>query len=663
MSASITDTHREVLRALADTVVPSIPHADDPTGFWAISGTDLRVDAALETALSAMPEAQRAGLLGLLDGLHAHGFVEATVELREQIIDGVGLLGAPAAGAMNALVSLALAFGYAGPDPQTGTNPMWAGFGYPGAPDIEPGDGGFATFVPGTPVIEADVCVIGSGAGGGLIAGVLAGTGLDVVVLEAGGNHHEADFSGLELPAFQQLFWQGGPTPTADFNVTLLAGATVGGGPTVNWSNCLRTPDHVRRQWAEEFGLPGVDGPDFDRHLDAVWTRLGVTADCSDLNGPHERMRDGADELGWKFTKLSRNAAPDAYCPDTAGYIGLGDRSGAKLDVRRTYLADAVAAGARVITGCTARRVLSENGCATGVSASYVHPVTGAVSELTVHAPRVVVSCGSLESPALLLRSGIGGPAVGQNLHLHPVVATLALHDEPQRGWWGAPMTAMVDEFADVEDGHGFLIQGVQWSNSLIAGGMSRSSNRELKETMAQLENAAWFVGIPRDRGCGRVSIDQDGNTVVHYDVTDEVDVRNEQRSIETQIRLHAASGAREIIPFAGTTMRWRHGDDLEEFIDFMKNVPLGAGGHRVFSAHQMSSCRMGVDPQTSVADVWGELHDTAGVYIGDASALPTATGVNPMISTMAMAHRTADAILRTVQGSVQDSVAEPVAQ
>ena len=142
--------------------------------------------------------------------------------------------------------------------------------------------------------VDCDVVVVGSGAGGGLIAGVLAEAGHDVVVLEAGGSHNEADFAGLELPAFQQMFWRGGPTPTADFNVNLLAASTLGGGPTVNWSNCLRTPDWVREQWARESGLEGVDGADFDRHLDAVWRRLGVNDRCSDLNGPHERMRDGA---------------------------------------------------------------------------------------------------------------------------------------------------------------------------------------------------------------------------------------------------------------------------------------------------------------------------------------------------------------------------------
>jgi choline dehydrogenase-like flavoprotein len=264
----------------------------------------------------------------------------------------------------------------------------------------------------------------------------------------------------------------------------------------------------------------------------------------------------------------------------------------------------------------------------------------------------VVVACGSLESPALLLRSGIGGPAVGRYLHLHPVIATLAVHAEPQRPWWGAPMAAMVDEFADIEDGYGFLIQGAQWATSIVAGGMARSSGEELKETMARLENAAWFIGLARDRGHGSVTIDAAGNAVVRYALTDEVDVRVAHRSIEAQIRLHAASGAQEIVPFAATSTRWRAGDDLEAFIAAMQRIRLGAGGHRLFSAHQMSSCRMGTDPAASVANPWGELHDSPGVYIGDAGSLPTATGVNPMISIMAIAHRTAEAIVQAARTS-----------
>ncbi|HTN26123.1 MAG TPA: GMC family oxidoreductase [Solirubrobacteraceae bacterium] len=650
MSSVFTDTQRAVLAALADTLVPALERPDDPTGFWAASGSDLCADAGVAHVLAGLAPQQLQGLQGLLDGLGVLGFATGSQRSREQLLRNVALMGAAPAAGMSALVSLTLAFAYSAPDPRTGCNPTWQAIGYPGPPRMQPGRSArIETTVPDGPdaLLEADVCIVGSGAGGGLIAGVLAQAGLDVVVLEAGAAYGEADFSGLELPAFQQLFWRGGPTPTADFNLTLLAAATLGGGPTVNWSNCLRTPSWVREQWARESGLEGIDGPDFDRHLDAVWSRLGVNDGCSDLNGPHERMRDGAAALGWSFAPVARNADPAHYSPDSAGHIGFGDRSGAKNDVRHTYLQDAVAAGARVVAGCRAERVLvDEGGAAAGVHATWTDPRTAAVAPLEVRARRVVVAAGSLESPALLLRSGIGGPAVGRNLHLHPATAFLGLYPDEQRPWWGAPMTALVDEFADVEDGYGFLIEGAQWAPSIIAGGIARASGAEHKETMARLANAAWLIGLQRDRGHGSVAIDESGNAVVRYALDDELDVRVARRSIEAQIRIHAAAGADEIVPFAATDVRWRRGEDLEAFIAAMQRIPLRAGGIRLFSAHQMSSCRMGDDPATSVADPSGQVHGTPGVYIGDASALPSASGVNPMISTMALAHRTAAAVL-----------------
>src|SRR5262249_13425473 len=179
----------------------------------------------------------------------------------------------------------------------------------------------------------------------------------------------------------------------------------------------------------------------------------------------------------------------------SAGHIGFGDRSGAKLDIRRTYLRDAVDAGARVLANCTAQRVLVEDGRAAGVQAAYTDPQTGATSSVTVRASRVVVACGSLESPALLLRSGIGGPAVGRYLRLHPVLGFLGIYPDKQTPWWGAPMTAMVDEFANIEDGYGFLIQNAQWALSIITAGMARASGAEHKQTMARLEHAAFLIG------------------------------------------------------------------------------------------------------------------------------------------------------------------------
>jgi choline dehydrogenase-like flavoprotein len=129
------------------------------------------------------------------------------------------------------------------------------------------------------------------------------------------------------------------------------------------------------------------------------------------------------------------------------------------------------------------------------------------------------------------------------------------------------------------------------------------------------------------------------------YSVTDELDIANLHTGMDAIVKLHHAAGAQQIMSLAAGLPVWRVGDDLDAFIERIQRIPLRAGGHRLFSAHQMGTCRMGTDAQASVAGPWGELHDTAGVWIGDGSAFPTSSGTNPMISIMALAHRTAEAI------------------
>jgi hypothetical protein len=372
---SLTDTQRATLRLFCDTIVPRIDHEPDPVGFWARAATDIGVEQGVEQLIDGLDEELRTGLGQLLDVLSSQGLERMPSQLsREQVLRNMSLASPEAAAGLQALTAMTLFLNYGMPDPQTGQNPNWQVFGYPGpvsAPPQEPKP--IEPLVPGD-TLDADVVVVGSGSGGATIAGSLAQAGQKVIVLEAAGYFTPSDFLQLELPAYQEMYWRGGPTPTADGNISLQAGTTLGGGTVINWTNCLRTYPWVREQWAREHGLEGVDGAEYERHLDTVLDRIGATDALSDLNGPQQRMKEGCEKLGWDFRKVVRNANLDRYSYESAGHLGFGDQSGSKNSADKTWLADAAEHDADLVVRCHAERVITENGRAAGVEATYAPP-------------------------------------------------------------------------------------------------------------------------------------------------------------------------------------------------------------------------------------------------------------------------------------------------
>src|SRR5579872_4678888 len=275
---SLSELQRTTLTALCDTVVPALHRAGDEDGFWARTASDVGAHAALLELVEQLPGEQREGAGQLLDALAAQGFAGMSQLSREQVLMNVSLASQEAAFGLGGLIAGTLLFSYGLPDPASGRNPFWQTLSYPGpiaAPSQVP--------KPITPLrlerdetLECDAVVVGSGAGGGVIAGRLAEAGLEVVVLEMGGYFNEADYNQLELWAWQNLYWRAGPTPSADRNITIQAGSTLGGGTEINWTNSLRPKDWVREQWAREHGLADIATDAFDVHLDAVWSRIEV---------------------------------------------------------------------------------------------------------------------------------------------------------------------------------------------------------------------------------------------------------------------------------------------------------------------------------------------------------------------------------------------------
>ena len=641
MDAELTSRQRDTLTALVDTFVPSIERDDDPDGFFATKGSDVGANVVVEHYLtSKLPAAQLAGIKALLDAAADAGLNDAPQAGREAIVAAIAGSSPEAHGGIAALRQLSIMDSFGIPTAE-GSNPFWAGMGYPGpvaAPPATPKTLSTITPTDGE-TLQADVVVVGSGCGGGLAAGLLAQAGRKVIVVEMGSYLNESDFVQLELAAYQNMFLRGGFFSSGEGMLTIGAGSTVGGGSTVNWSNSIVTPQLVRESWVKA-GLADADGPDFDNHLAAVMDRMSCNEEVSTQNEVHLRIIEAAKKLGYTYRVTPLNIHPDRYNPELAGFTGMGDQTGGKQGTMLTYLQDASDAGAKLLPNTRADRILTENGRAAGVACTYTDPATGQTAHVTIKAPTVVAAAGSLETPALLLRSGIGGPAVGKGLHAHPATLVAGIYDTPQEQWRGPGMAGAMDEFAEFNEGYGYLIEGVQHLPALFATVVPWHSGEQYKEMAKKYHYRSDFLVLLKDRGSGSVTIDENGEAVHWYPFDDELDRSNFRHALTTCIRMHDVAGAEEIFVAGQQIPVWKRGDDIEEFIAKVDQIPIGPGGTPVFCAHQMSSARLGNDPTTSVADANGELHDTPGVWIADASGMPTCSGANPMLTVMALAHR-----------------------
>ena len=474
--------------------------------------------------------------------------------------------------------------------------------------------------------IEADVAVIGSGAGGGVTASILAAAGKRVVVLERAAMVTEAGFGGPELDGLGALFLDRGLAATTDRWISIRAGSAVGGGTVVNWSSSLRAPAAVREEWRGA----GIDD-DLDEHYAAIEAEIGVTSQESARNGPNAKLAAGLDALGLPHDVIPRGVRGCTDC----GPCAVGCRIGAKQSSLRTTLVAACANGAEILDQSDVRRVQLEGGRAAGVVAR----VPG--GEITVRAPLVALAGGSILSPAVLLRSGIATATAGRGLHIHPVAAVAGVYDESLSPWSGVPQSVMSDAFGEIDGRWGFRLEAAPTHPGLIATGFPWWDSRDHRETMTQCDGIAAFLALVRDRSEGRISLAGDGGISIRY-APGPADRALLRRASLEMARIHRAAGAKRLIPLVTPPHDWRDGEPFEPWLDALAARSISANRILLFTAHQMSSCRIGTDPRHSVAGPDGQVYGVPGLYVTDASALPTATGVNPVLSLMALARRTA---------------------
>ena len=242
-----------------------------------------------------------------------------------------------------------------------------------------------------------------------------------MVVVESGDYYDDQDFDGSEYGAITR-YYMGAPAASQDQSVGLLAGSCLGGGTVVNYSTSFRTPDDVRAEWASH-GVSAFESQEYTDSLDAVSERLGVNREHNEPSTREQKLQEGCVKLGWHVDAMPRNVRGCAQGRE-CGYCGLGCRVGAKQSVVKTWLADAHAAGARLIVRTRVARVVLEGGAARGIVGRTVEG-----HQLTVRSRAVVVACGAIHTPALLKRSGLQNPNIGKHLKLHPATAVFGVFD------------------------------------------------------------------------------------------------------------------------------------------------------------------------------------------------------------------------------------------
>ena len=518
-------------------------------------------------------------------------------------------------------------------------------------------------------VLDADAVIVGSGAGGGVVAATLAAAGRSVVVLDAGPFVDERSMPTDELDAFGRLYLNHGLLTTWDGSVTMLAGTAVGGGTLINWMTCLPAPVWIREEWSLEHGIDEIVGGRWDEDVAGLEAELGV-AETTTIPAKDAAILRGAAALGWEASASRRDATGCAAC----GNCPFGCRAGMKQSGIRVHLADAWRAGARIVQRARVARVLIEGDRAVGVEARAVwtDPATGEpevraggpsarTRGLIVRAPTVVIAAGGLRTPAILEASNLEHPAIGRHLRLHPVPVVAGLFRDPIDMWKGPLQAARSLEFAKGRDGHrGYAIESAPGHPGLLALALPWEGTDAHAGVMATARRIAPFIAVTRDGGSGRTSVTKAGRVRVDYRLDSE-GVATLRHALRSMARLARAAGASEIVA-VGTPPRW-HGrggfmSGLEEetfarFEDDLASFDLSPNRGGVFSAHQMGTARMGADPASHVCDPAGRVRVDGrgdrvigGLYVADGSLLPTGLGVNPMITIMAMARRVGRAIL-----------------
>lgn len=480
---------------------------------------------------------------------------------------------------------------------------------------------------------EADYVVVGSGAGGGAAARVLAASGRSVVVLEEGPRVIAGGAGYLALEAMRRVLRHGGQS--AAFGrapVPILQGRCVGGTTFVNSAIIWRMPGKVLDHWHREFGLSdGLPAAALDRAYGEIEAAMHVRPVAPAIaSGSDLLMAKGAERAGLEGHTMHRS---EKDCRGTARCL-FGCPHDAKQSTAVNYLQSAVDDGAHVFSDAKVERVVVEGARAVAVSGRVDGrgPATG--RRFSVRARRAVIVCASVvQSPNLLRRSGVatGSSALGRHFQAHPGTTVMGLYPEPVNMWRGA---AQGYEALGLRDTLGIKLESVNVPPEVAASRLPGAGKRFAGFLEKLPHFAAWAVALRAEaEGVVRPSRLLGGD-MIRYELT-KSDLARLREGLKRTAEMHFLAGASAVVSGVhGLPEVIESPDQLRLYDD----APLDPQSYSMVATHLFGTCRAGTDPRHTVVDPSLKVHGVDGLYVMDASVFPTNTGVNPQHSIMAVA-------------------------
>ena len=503
--------------------------------------------------------------------------------------------------------------------------------------------------------ITCDVAIVGSGAGAGITAELLTQAGLQVVLVEEGPLKSSSDFRQLESEAYPSLYQESAGRKTADKAITILQGRCVGGSTTVNWTSSFRTPTGTLQHWQQHFGLADYTDAALAPWFAQAEQRLNIGPWLTPANRNNEVLRAGASRLGISAAGIQRNVKG---CWNL-GSCGMGCPTNAKQSMLVTTIPTALDRGATLLVETRAESFVVGHGKVEALVCTPVvgngSPVRGAAST-RIAARHFVVAGGAINSPALLMRSGVPDPhrLLGKRTFLHPVVISAATFAERVEAWSGAPQTLYSDHFLHTQaiDGPmGYKLEAppmhpVIVSTTLTGHGQAQADLlKQFPQTQGLL--ALLRDGFHAESPGGTVQLRGDGSPVLDYPLNDYV-MDGARRAFLSMAEIQFAASARQVMPVHELGRHYTSWVQAREAIQALPMKPLLT---RVVSAHVMGGCAMAGAERQGVVQPDGVHWHLANLSVHDGSLFPTSIGANPQLSVYGVANRLATGLAKSLTG------------